>query len=39
MIEEGVRLDDAPDGPWEDMRNRDGELVINAGDAITIVPK
>ena len=39
LIEEGVELDKKPDGYWEELRNNDGELVINKGDAISIAPK
>lgn len=38
LIKEGVELDKPCDGYWEELRNQEGELVINKGDAISIVP-
>ena len=39
MIEEGVPLDKPTDGYWQELREKEGEYVINAGDAISIAPK
>ncbi len=38
LIKEGVELDKPSDGYWEELRNQEGELEINKGDAISIVP-
>ncbi len=38
LIKEGVELDKPCDGYWEELRNQEGELVINKGDAISIAP-
>ncbi len=39
LIAEGVELDKPSDGYWEELRNQEGDLVINKGDAISIAPK
>ena len=39
LIAEGVELDKPCDGYWEELRNQEGDLVINKGDAISIIPK
>jgi len=39
LIAEGVELDKPCDGYWEELRNMEGDLVINKGDAISIIPK
>ena len=39
LIEEGVPLDKPCDGYWKELREQEGDLVINKGDAISIVPK
>ena len=38
MIDEGVPLDKPTDGYWQELREKEGEYVINAGDAISIAP-
>ena len=37
MIADGVPLDEPPAGYWKILREKDGELRINMGDAISIV--
>lgn len=38
--EEGVELDNLPDGYWTELREREGDLVVpRFGDMLTIVPK
>ena len=40
LIAEGVELDKPCDGYWEELRNQEGDLVINRNmDAIMIAPK
>ena len=39
LIAEDVELDKPSDGYWEELRNQEGDLVINKGDAISIAPK
>ena len=39
LIEEGVPLDKPCDGYWKELREQEGDLVINRGDEISIVPK
>ena len=35
--EEGVDLDHFPGGWWEKLRDKKGELVVNSGDAVSII--
>lgn len=35
--EEGVDLDHFPGGWWEKLRDKEGELVVNSGDAVSII--
>ena len=37
--EEGVSLNEFPEGWWRTLRDKEGELVVNSGDAISIRPK
>ncbi len=39
LIEEGVSLDQATDGYWKELRDRDCEFQISAGDMIVCLPK
>ena len=39
LLEEGVNLDEAPDGYWQELRDMDCDFVINGGDFLTCVPK
>ena len=39
MIDEGVRLDEPTDGYWQELRENDGEMIINGGDFIVFKPK
>ena len=39
LIKEGVELDKPCDGYWEELRNQEGDYIINGGDFITMVPK
>ena len=40
QVAEGVELDKPCDGYWEELRNQEGDLVINRNmDAIMIAPK
>lgn len=39
LIAEGVELDKPCDGYWEELRNQEGDLQINGGDFISIVPQ
>ena len=36
MIAEGVPLDKEPDGYWAELREKEGEIVINSGDFLVI---
>ncbi len=37
--EEKIDLDKAPEGWWAYLRAQEGDLVVNAGDSVSIVPK
>lgn len=39
LLEEGVNLDEAPDGYWQELRDMDCDFVINGGDFLTCAPK
>jgi len=39
LIAEGVELDKPNDGYWQELRESDGELIINMGDSIMLAPK
>ena len=39
LINEGVALDAFPEGHWTQLRDTKGKLVVNSGDAISIIPE
>ena len=39
LINKGVELDKPCDGYWQEMREAEGDLKVNGGDSISIVPK
>lgn len=39
LLDEGVDLDKPCDGYWEELRQTEGDYVINGGDFISIVPR
>ena len=39
LINEGVELDKPCDGYWAELREQEGNYIINNGDFITLVPK
>ncbi len=39
LVEDGVDLDEAPDGYWKELRDMEADFVVNSGDFITCVPR